>query len=230
VLETADRADAIVVEDCAQAIGARLGERVAGTMGALGALSFYPTKNLGALGDAGAVITNDPGLDQRVRLVRQYGQEARYRHSTEGVNSRLDELQAALLRVRLQHLEADNVRRREIAARYRESLEDTAVRPLRELDGRTHVYHLFVVTAPDRDRFRAELDARGVATLIHYPQPIQGHPPYAELCKRPVPLTESARLANTVVSLPLYPELTDEEVEHVAAAARAAALVTVREP
>jgi dTDP-4-amino-4,6-dideoxygalactose transaminase len=223
VMALANARGLTVIEDCAQAHGATAGGRPAGTIGHAGAFSFYPTKNLGAFGDGGAVVTSDPALDERVRLVRQYGQADRYHHVAEGVNSRLDEIQAALLRVRLPRLTEGNARRAAIAAHYAEALEGTAVEPLRRLPERDHVFHLFVVTAPDRERFRAALEEREVATLVHYPRPIHGHPPYAELGNGPVPLTQSEELSRRVISLPIYPELTDAEVEHVAGAARAAA-------
>jgi dTDP-4-amino-4,6-dideoxygalactose transaminase len=215
--------DVPVVEDCAQAHGARLRGRPAGTMGALGAFSFYPTKNLGALGDGGAVTTGDDTLAHRLRLLRQYGQTDRYAHAIAGVNSRLDELQAAILRAKLGGLAAANERRREIAAAYTAALEGTAVRPLAQLADRDHVFHLYVVRAPDRDAFQERLREAGVATIVHYPTPIHRHPPYAGLAGGPVALTVSEQLAAEVVSLPIYPELTDDEVAHVADAARAAA-------
>jgi dTDP-4-amino-4,6-dideoxygalactose transaminase len=212
-----------VVEDCAQAHGATADGRRAGTIGALGAFSFYPTKNLGAFGDGGAVTTSDDELDERLRLVRQYGQADRYHHVAEGVNSRLDEMQAALLRVRLARLDADNARRQAIAAHYAEALDGSAAEPLARLPERDHVFHLFVLTIDDRDGFREALAADGVSTLIHYPEPIHGHAPYTELGRGGVPLTNAEELSRRVVSLPIYPELTDAEVEHVAAAARRAA-------
>ena len=205
-----------VLEDCAQAHGATYDGRPVGTIGAAGAFSFYPTKNLGALGDGGAVVTGDPALAERLRLLRQYGQADRYDHVAHGVNSRLDELQAALLRAKLPHLAAGNARRNAIAARYDEALADAPVRPLRRLEGRDHAFHLYVVLAPDRAGFQAALADRGVATLVHYPRPIHGHPPYADLGRGHVALAVSEDLAERVVSLPLYPELTDAEVEHVA--------------
>jgi dTDP-4-amino-4,6-dideoxygalactose transaminase len=214
----------VMIEDCAQAHGAAAGDRPAGTIGIAGAFSFYPTKNLGAFGDGGAVVTSDEQLDERVRLVRQYGQADRYHHVVEGVNSRLDEMQAAVLRVRLAHLDADNARRMAIADHYAEALAGSPVEPLRRLPDRTHVFHLFVAVAPDRERFQAALEECGVATLVHYPRPIHGHPPYAQLGAGPVSLSNAERLSNEVISLPIYPELTDGEVEHVAASARAAAL------
>jgi dTDP-4-amino-4,6-dideoxygalactose transaminase len=215
VLALGERLGIPVVEDCAQAHGATLDSRSAGTMGVAGAFSFYPTKNLGALGDGGAVVTNDGALAERMRLLRQYGQADRYHHVDHGVNSRLDELQAALLRAKLPHLSAGNARRNAIAARYDEALADTPVRPLARLANRTHAFHLYVVLAADREAFQAALEEHGVATLVHYPRPIHGHPPYAELGHGPASLSNSERLAESVVSLPLYPELADAEVDHV---------------
>jgi dTDP-4-amino-4,6-dideoxygalactose transaminase len=212
-----------LVEDCAQAHGARIGDRAAGTVGAVGCFSFYPTKNLGALGDGGAVVTSDPALDERIRLVRQYGQTDRYHHEIEGVNSRLDELQAAILRAKLPRLEAWTERRGEIAARYSDALDGTGARPLAVLPGRRHAFHLYVLEVEDRDGFQSRMEDAGVATLVHYPKPIHGHPPYSELGHGPVPLDVSDRMAGRIVSLPLFPELTEEEVAAVADAARAAA-------
>jgi dTDP-4-amino-4,6-dideoxygalactose transaminase len=205
-----------VVEDCAQAVGATLRGRPAGTLGTVGCFSFYPTKNLAALGDGGAVVTDDAELADRLRLVRQYGQTDRYRHVTEGVNSRLDELQAAVLRTRLPQLEGWNERRAAIAAAYTTALADGPVRPLAQLPERRHVFHLYVVEAPDRQALQSYLAARGIGTLVHYPTPVHGHLPYRRLADGPVPLTVSERLCARVLSLPLYPELRDGEVERVA--------------
>ncbi len=220
IVELCSEREIDVVEDCAQAVGAELGGRPAGTIGTLGCFSFYPTKNLAALGDGGAVVTNDAELAERLRLVRQYGQTDRYRHVTKGVNSRLDEVQAAVLRTRLPHLERWNTRRAEIAGIYTEALADTPVRPLAQLERRRHVFHLFVVEAPDRDALTAQLEEAGIGTLIHYPTPIHGHPPYARLGAGPVPLSVSERLCNRILSLPIYPELRDDEVQRVAEALR----------
>jgi dTDP-4-amino-4,6-dideoxygalactose transaminase len=222
ILRLVEERGIAVVEDCAQAHGAKLDGRRAGTMGAMGCFSFYPTKNLGALGDAGAVVTDDDALAARLRLIRQYGQTDRYRHVVPGVNSRLDEIQAAILRLKLPRVEEWNDRRRGIAEVYAASLVGTAVAPLQQLPNRTHAFHLFVVRVGNRARFREALAAQGVATLVHYPYPIHGHEPYAEL-GRGVPLRNAEALASSVVSLPLYPELTDEEASFVASAARAAA-------
>jgi dTDP-4-amino-4,6-dideoxygalactose transaminase len=204
-----------VIEDCAQAAGAELHGRRAGTMGVAGTFSFYPTKNLGAAGDGGAVVTDDAGLAERIRLLRMYGQVSREEHVARGVNSRLDELQAALLRVKLPHVDAWNERRRAIAAAYDEALADGPVKPLAELPGRRHAYHLYVVQTPERDAFRRALAGLGIETLVHYARPVHRHPAYTHLAHGS--LGSSERLAERVVSVPLYPELTDAEVEHVAA-------------
>jgi dTDP-4-amino-4,6-dideoxygalactose transaminase len=210
-----------IVEDCAQAHGAALRGRPAGTMGDLAAFSFYPTKNLGGLGDGGAVAGADTALVERVRLLRQYGQIGRYEHVAQGVNSRLDELQAAVLRLRLPGLARANERRRAIAARYDSALAGSGVTPLTRLPDRLHAFHLYVVRVADRDRFQARLAEAGVQTLVHYPRPVHGHPPYAGLAGR-VSLEVSERLAGEIVSLPLFAELRDDETGLVAAAAAAA--------
>ena len=212
-----------LVEDAAQAHGAEYVGRRPGTLGDLAAYSFYPTKNLGALGDAGAVVTSDPELAERVRVLRSHGEraEARGIAVSPGVNSRLDDVQAEVLFRRLVRLDQGNARRRQLAAFYREQLADTGVGLPVEGAGRVHAWHLFVVLAEDRDGFRARLRERGVETLVHYPLPIHRQPAHASLAGG-VPLTVSERLCSQVVSLPLYPELTDVEAEEVVAAVRAA--------
>ena len=218
ILELCSERGIEVVEDCAQAAGAELRGRPAGTIGRLGCFSFYPTKNLAALGDGGAVLTDDDDLAERLRLVRQYGQSERYKHVTAGVNSRLDEVQAAVLRTRLPHLERGNARRADIAAAYTDALAASPVRPLARLEERTHVFHLFVVDAPDRQSLQKHLEEAGIGTLIHYPTPVHGHPPYRRLADGPVPLEVSERFCSKILSVPLYPELRDDEVERIAEA------------
>jgi dTDP-4-amino-4,6-dideoxygalactose transaminase len=215
VQEACSGRDIAIVEDCAQAIGAELRGRPAGTIGTLGCFSFYPTKNLAALGDGGAVVTDDDALSERLRLVRRYGEAERYNHVTAGVNSRLDEIQAAVLRTRLPHLADWNARRNEIADTYTEALAESDVRPLARLGERTHVYHLYVVDAPDRDALQRHLGDHGIGTLIHYPKPVHAHPPYRRLGDGPVPLEVSERLCSRILSLPIYPELRDDEVERI---------------
>jgi dTDP-3-amino-3,4,6-trideoxy-alpha-D-glucose transaminase len=211
-----------VIEDCAQAHGARYqGERV-GTLGDLGCFSFYPTKNLGALGDGGAVVGRDPALIDRVRRLREYGwtPQARYISQEEGLNSRLDELQAAILRVKLHYLEMWNDRRRKLAAHYRAGLPATLTLPT-EQPGCYHVYHLYVVRTPARDDFRQRLQAAGISTAIHYPAPVHQQPAYAHApLRHPLPNTEA--VAAQIVSLPLHPHLTKAEIEHIIDVANAA--------
>jgi dTDP-3-amino-3,4,6-trideoxy-alpha-D-glucose transaminase len=209
-----------VVEDAAQAHGATHGDRRAGTLGDAAAFSFYPTKNLGALGDAGAVVTDDPALADRVRMLRSYGERERYDSVESGTNSRLDTLQAAALLARLPGLDAANERRRRLAARYTEGLAGLGLELPDDAAG-GHAFHLYVVAVPERDGFRAALAERGVDTLVHYPRAVHEHPAYGHLA-RPGELEISERLAREVVSLPLYPELTDAEAEAVVEAVRAA--------
>jgi dTDP-4-amino-4,6-dideoxygalactose transaminase len=207
-----------LVEDCAQAHGAEIGDRRAGSVGDAAAFSFYPTKNLGALGDGGAVVTRDSGVAERARLLRNYGERERFEHVLHGRNSRLDALQAAFLSAKLPHLDAWTDRRRQIARRYEEVLAhvDGVTAPV-EGSGRRHVYHLYVVESADRDRLREQLAVSGIETGIHYPRPIHLQPAYRALGTGR-DLRVSERLASQVASLPLYPELTDAEVDSVCAA------------
>ncbi len=200
-----------IVEDAAQAHGAELRGRRAGTLGDAAAFSFYPTKNLGALGDGGAVVTNDADVADRARALRVYGERERYASETAGWNSRLDELQAAVLLVQLRQLERWTERRRALAARY-----DEVVEAQPEPVGFRHARHLYVLRVRGRDAFRAGLAERGIETLVHYPRPIHGHPAYERLGH--AGLRESERHAAECVSLPLYPELRDDEADAVAAA------------
>jgi dTDP-4-amino-4,6-dideoxygalactose transaminase len=201
-----------IVEDAAQAHGAEVGGRRPGTLGDAAAYSFYPTKNLGALGDGGAVVTNDPAVAAAVRSLRVYGERGRYESVRRGWNSRLDELQAAILLVKLRHLERAVERRQALARRY----EKLDLGRQRVPDGFRHAYHLYVVRSPERDELRRRLAARGIETLVHYPRAVHQHPGYAGLAR--AGLGASERLAAEVLSLPLYAELTDEEADAVAVA------------
>jgi dTDP-4-amino-4,6-dideoxygalactose transaminase len=210
--ELADRHRIALVEDAAQAHGARHAGRRAGSVSDLACFSFYPTKNLGALGDGGAVVTSDPELAARLRLLRDYGRTGKYEHAIAGRNSRLDELQAALLRVKLPHLDAWNAARRERAGQYRELLADSGIGlpPAGEGD----VFHLFVVRSPARDALQEHLREAGIETLIHYPVPAHRQPVYgAARPPRPLPVTE--RLAGEVLSLPMYPSLSATAVARI---------------
>jgi dTDP-4-amino-4,6-dideoxygalactose transaminase len=209
-----------LLEDAAQAHGAEYRGRRAGTLGDAAAFSFYPTKNLGALGDAGAIVTDDDEVAERARMLRDYGERERYESLLPGTNSRLDELQAAVLTAKLPHLELWNARRRELADAYRHALAGTPLTlPAEREDGR-HAYHLFVVRVADRDRFRAVMADGGVETLVHYPRAVHQHPAYESLARHGLEVSE--RAAREVVSLPLYPELTDAEAGRVVAAAQSA--------
>ena len=209
-----------VVEDAAQAHGAALDGRRAGTLADAAAFSFYPTKNLGALGDGGAVATDDLEVAATVRELRSFGERAGGEAIRRGSNSRLDPLQAALLSVKLGRLEGWNERRRELARLYRDELADIVLVPVEALEAH-HVYHLYVVRSARRDELARALGQRGVGTLVHYPRAVHEHPAYAHLA-RPGRLGRSERLATEVLSLPLYPELSDAEASAVAATVREA--------
>ncbi len=211
-----------VIEDCAQAHGATLHGRQVGTWGDMAAFSFYPTKNLGALGDGGAVLTRDAALGERVRILREYGWRERYVSHEVGMNSRLDELQAAILRVKLRHLGDGNARRRKVAAQYRQRLAGAAVQLPRVAPGVEPVFHQYVVRSGQRDALRAHLQSRGVGSLVHYPVPVHLQPAYRgriELGDGGLPQTE--RAAAEVLSLPMFPQLTEEQVIVVAEAVTA---------
>ena len=226
VLALARERGLFVLEDSCQAHGALYRGRPVGTLAGddgLGALSFYPTKNLGGLGDGGAILVNDPGLAARLRQLRNGGQRDRYRHEVAGVNSRLDELQAALLRVGLLYLSAWTERRRALAAFYLSELEGAGVEPLREQAYARAVFHLFVVRHPRRDALMAALQERGVGTLIHYPIPLHLQPAFAPLGGRAGDLPAAEKACAEILSLPLYPELTDGQARAVVEAVRDAA-------
>jgi dTDP-3-amino-3,4,6-trideoxy-alpha-D-glucose transaminase len=212
----AERHHLLLVEDCAQAHGALdHGQRV-GTIGRLGAFSFYPTKNLGAYGDGGAVITDDAQMAAKLRRLRNYGQVTRYDHVERGINSRLDEIQAAVLTVKLAHLDEHNAARRELAALYGQHLARVTL-PV-ERAGAYHVYHLYVVRHTLRDQMREALKARGVGTLIHYPVPVHRQAAYLDLGYAPGSLPVTERVAGEILSLPLYVGLTEQDILTVAQA------------
>jgi dTDP-4-amino-4,6-dideoxygalactose transaminase len=209
-----------VLEDACQAVGALYKGRAVGTLDGLGALSFYPTKNLGALGDGGAVLVSDRERAERLRKLRNGGQGDRYRHVLLGRNSRLDEMQAAVLRVGLRHLPHWTERRRALAEIYRHELEGAPVRLLREQPYARSVYHLFVVRHPRRDALTVALREQGVTTLAHYPIPLHLQPAFAALGGRPGDFPVAEQAAGEVLSLPFYPELSDAQARSVAAAVR----------
>lgn len=223
VWEVAKKHNLKVIEDSAQAHGACYEGRRCGSLGDASGFSFYPGKNLGCLGDGGCVTTNDDELAIRIRAIRNYGSDRKYHHIYKGMNSRLDELQAALLSVKLPHLDADNARRAEIAARYcREitnpqvELPDDPNRTIEQSNDRTihpHVWHVFAITCRERDRLDRFLTDCGIQTNIHYPTPPHRQGAYAELAGLSLPVTE--RMHREILSLPMSPVLTDEEVSEV---------------
>ncbi len=224
MLAACAEAGVALIEDCAQAHGATLHGRKLGTLGAASAFSLYPTKNLGALGDGGVLATDDFELADRIGAIRQYGWKERYVSSMVGVNSRLDEIQAAILRVKLTALDAGNARRRAIAARYDAALAGGPLAPpVRRADAE-HVFHQYVLRSPHRSDLMARLKADGIGTGIHYPVPVHLQSAYeGRVALGPAGCAETARAAQEVFSLPMYPELGDEQVERVCGALRALA-------
>jgi len=211
-----DESGVLLVEDCAQAHLASSDGVRAGAAGAVGAFSFYPTKNLGAAGDGGALTTGDDAVAAKARQLRNYGQSVRYHHPELGMNSRLDELQAAILRVRLGVLESFTERKKAIARAYRQGIENPRVRLLAApTQPQSHVYHLFVVLCEERDRLSEHLKARGIETLIHYPLPVHRQAPCRDLPRDPLGLPFAEKHGDTCLSIPCHPQLTDGEVSTV---------------
>lgn len=211
-----------VIEDACQAHGARYKGRPVGSLAGIGALSFYPTKNLGGFGDGGAILVDDPETARTLRQLRNGGQSERYQHERVGTNSRLDEMQAAVLRELLQTLDAETSRRREIAERYLEAFRGLPLGLPDEQGYARAVYHLFVVRHPRRSAFMAALEARGVGTLIHYPVALHLQRAFASLGGKPGDRPQVEAAAQEIVSLPVYPELTDDQVGVVIAAVKEA--------
>ena len=216
IVEIGRRHGIPVIEDACQAHGAEYRGHRTGSLATMGTFSFYPTKNLGACGDAGAVTTDDPGLADRLRLLRNYGQRKRYYHESKGFNSRLDEMQAAILRVKLHHLNQWNEIRRSKASLY-DSLLKGVVTPW-QADYARHIYHLYVIRSRQRDKLQSYLADQGIGTLIHYPVPVHLQEAYADLGLRTGSLPATEECAREILSLPLYPELPDEQIAQVAEA------------
>ena len=218
IRDIAKRHGVPVVEDCAQAHGAGYKKGMCGGLGTASAFSFYPTKNLGALGDGGAVATNDPEVADRVTLLRNYGKEDRYRHGIVGFNSRLDEIQAAVLRAKLAHLDEWNDERHGIAEDYNKGLADLPVQLPSPASWATPCHHLYVVRSDRRDRIMLELSEAGVMSFVHYPIPIHLQGAYAFLGKGRGDYPESEAACDQVLSLPIYPGLASDAASHVASA------------
>jgi dTDP-4-amino-4,6-dideoxygalactose transaminase len=211
-----------LIEDCAQAHLARWRDRPAGSFGRAGAWSFYPTKNLGAVGDGGALVCDDEALAARVARLRNYGQSERYYHSELGMNSRLDELHAAMLSARLGWLQGFTEARRRVAEAYQRELRNPAIELMAAPESaESHVHHLFVVRCRERDALQAHLKEAGVQTLVHYPVPVHHQQPCRELRRDPQGLHEAERHGRTCLSLPCHPQMSPDQVEHVIEAANA---------
>ena len=218
IVELARRRGLVVIEDACQAHGARYKGRRVGSLGDAAAFSFYPAKNLGAYGDGGMVTTNDERVADALRMLRNYGQREKYQHLLRGFNRRLDTLQAAVLRVKLRHLDDWNAARRRHAKLYTRLLAGSAVATPIVAEYASSVWHLYVVQTHDRAGLKAHLDGQGIATGIHYPIPVHLQPAYADLGHASGDFPVAERQAEQILSLPMYPELTPELVEHVAAA------------
>lgn len=209
-----------IVEDAAQAYGAGIRGRKAGAMGLAGCLSFYPTKNLGAAGDAGMVVTSDAALAEEIRLLRVHGSKGRYRHDEIGINSRLDEIQAAILLVKLKYIDRWNEARIRIARRYDEELKGLPVRTPFAPAGYRHTYHLYTIRTEKRDALAAFLGGRGIGTGVYYPIPMHLQPCYASLGHKPGDFPNAEKASAEVLSLPMYPEMAEEACSNVIQAVR----------
>lgn len=218
LLEIGARYGIPVIEDAAQAHGARYQNRSAGSVGLLGCFSFYPGKNLGAAGEGGAIVTNDEAIAARIRALRDHAQSERYHHNELGFNYRMDAVQGAVLGVKLAYLDSWIDARRTHAAKYRELLGDLPLQVPTEAQDRDHVWHLYVVLHPERDRIQAELDAYGISTGLHYPIPVHLQQAYAHLGHRSGDFPVAERIADECLSLPMFPELGQHQIEAVAEA------------
>ncbi|MDP2969182.1 MAG: DegT/DnrJ/EryC1/StrS family aminotransferase, partial [Deltaproteobacteria bacterium] len=215
VMEVAHRYHLAVIEDACQAHGAKFNNKKVGSFGAMGCFSFYPTKNLGGFGDGGMVITDDKKLYEKLRLLRCYGEKKKYKHILQGGNSRLDEIQAAILRVKLRYLDKWNDQRRTKALIYKRKVEGSGVVCPVEKEGNHHVYHLFVIRTRKRNSLGAFLKGKGIETLIHYPTPIHLQKAYKDLGYQRGDLPVTERYAQGILSLPFFPEMTEREMDDV---------------
>lgn len=221
ILDIARRHGLVVIEDACQAHGSEYHGRRCGSMGQLGCFSFYPGKNLGAYGEGGAVVTSDPAMAKKVRLLRAWGEETRYEHTYRAFNYRMDGIQGAVLGVKLRYLERWTEARRRHAAEYGRRLEGSPATPPSERGGARHVFHAYVVRLSERDEWRARLAEAGVQTGVHYPIPVHLQPAYRDLGYSPGDFPVSERAGTEVLSLPMFPELTTEQIDMVAGLLRA---------
>ena len=206
-----------MIEDAAQAIGAKYKGKLAGSLGTFGCYSFFPSKNLGGAGDGGLVTTNDPALAAKLKLLREHGSRTKYDYEILGMNSRLDALQAAILRVKLKYLDRWTAARQRNADRYRQLIEERGLSKHLRLPARpayaTHIYHQFTIRVRQRDQLKAHLAQQGIPSEIYYPHPLHLQPAFANLGYRPGDMPESEAASREVLSLPIYPELTDEQLQ-----------------
>jgi dTDP-4-amino-4,6-dideoxygalactose transaminase len=212
VIEIAGKYNLRVIEDCAQAHGAKYKGKRVGSIGDIGCFSFYPTKNLGALGDGGMVVTNNERFAQKAKLLREYGWAERYVSHFAGWNTRLDEIQAAILRVKLQHLDEDNSKRICVAELYSKKLDKCNIVLPQQREDSAHVYHLYVIRSERRDPLLGFLKEKGIGALVHYPVPVHLQPAYRHL-KAGSKLSETEKAAHGIISLPIYPELSESDIE-----------------
>lgn len=215
IMEIAEERGINVIEDACQAHGATYKGKKAGSIGTIGCFSFYPGKNLGAYGEGGMCVTNDAALNEKLRLLRSHGEKPKHTHHVAGFNFRLEELQAAILSVKLKHLDEWNDGRRENAKLYNESVENDAVKKPEEMDYGRHVYHIYAVRSARRDALADYLKSKGISTAIHYPTPIHLQPAYSWLGYKPGSVPNCEKAANEILSLPMFAELTEEEVRDV---------------
>ncbi|HKV82726.1 MAG TPA: DegT/DnrJ/EryC1/StrS family aminotransferase [Candidatus Sulfotelmatobacter sp.] len=215
IMEIARRYKLVVIEDAAQAHGAKYKGRPVGSIGDITCFSFYPTKNLGAYGEGGAATTNSAEYARTIRMLRDWGQDHKYHHVLRGYNYRMEGLQGAILRVKLRHLERWTEARRALAAKYDQFLVDSEVERPSEMPWARHVYHAYTLRTADRDALQAALQEKGIQTAIHYPVPVHLQPAYADLVHAPLALSQSEKAAVEVLSLPLYPDMTDDQIQRV---------------
>jgi dTDP-4-amino-4,6-dideoxygalactose transaminase len=218
IMEVARRHGLFVIEDAAQAHGAKYKGRSVGSIGDIGCFSFYPSKNLGAYGEGGAVTTNSAEYARTIRMLRDWGQDRKYHHLLRGFNYRMEGLQGAILRVKLGHLDQWTELRRAAASKYNRLLADCGVELPREMPWARHVYHVYSLRTKDRDALQAALETEGIQTAVHYPLPVHLQPAYADLGYSRGAFPQSERAAEEVLSLPLYPEITDTQIQKVAQA------------
>lgn len=215
LIDICERYSIILIEDVSQAHGAKFSSRRLGSIGHIGCFSCYPTKNLGAIGDAGVITTNSESIYERLNMLREYGWKDRFYSLIPGINSRLDEIQASILLVKLKHLDSDNQRRQEIAGIYTELLRKLPIDTPVVADNCTHVYHQYVIKVLDRDYLVEHLNSKGIYPGIHYKYPVHAQPAYRSLTRENLSLTNTENLSSKILSLPIYPELSNQDIYRV---------------